>query len=272
MAGTSGKDKPTPYSELNHILGDLTRNAQQILSGNFVGVYLQGSFAVGDSDLHSDVDFIIVITEELAEKDIGALQAMHARLYGLDSHWAQHLEGSYFPEAILRNHSQKGRKLWYLDNGSRSLIQSEHCNTIVVRWVLRESGVTLVGPPAVTLIDPISVEILRREILEDMYVWGQEILNHTDRFNNRFYQSFIVLSYCRMLHSLQTGRIESKVAGAAWAKGSLDPSWSDLIDGTWAGRPNPAIAVRQPADPEAFAQTLQFIQYCIDESKRYAKR
>jgi len=261
---------PTPYPELNNILRDLTRNVQNILSGNFVGVYLQGSFAVGDFDLHSDVDFAIVIKEELAKKDINALQAMHARLYGLESHWAQHLEGSYFPEAILRSHSQKGRKLWYLDNGSRSLIQSEHCNTIVVRWVLRESGVAMAGPPAVTLVDPISVEILRGEILDDMNVWGQEILDHVDRFNNRFYQSFIVLSYCRMLHSLQTGRIESKVAGAEWAKSSLDPSWSELIDGTWAGRPNPARAVRQSADPEAFAQTLQFIQYCIVESKRYA--
>ena len=73
---------PTAYSDLNHVLRQLVYSAQEILRGNFVGVYLQGSFAVGDFDLHSDVDFVIVIAEELSEEQIDALQAMHARLYG----------------------------------------------------------------------------------------------------------------------------------------------------------------------------------------------
>ena len=258
---------PTPYPELNDVLRDLVCGAQEILSGNFVGAYLQGSFAVGDYDLHSDVDFAIVIDEELSTEQVNALQGMHARLYDLDTSWAQHLEGSYFPRDLLRDHSLRGRQLWYLDNGSRSLIQSDHCNTLVVRWVLREKGVTVAGPPPDVLIDPINVEILRKEILDDINKWGQEILDDPDLFNNRFYQGFIVLSYCCMLHSLQTGCIELKAAGDAWAKRNLNPSWSALIDGAWAGRPNPAVSVRQPADPEDFANTLKFIRYCINESK-----
>ena len=55
---------PTPYPELNDVLRDLVRSAQEILTDNFVGAYLQGSFAVGDYDLHSDVDFVIVIAKE----------------------------------------------------------------------------------------------------------------------------------------------------------------------------------------------------------------
>jgi hypothetical protein len=70
-----------------------------------------------------------------------------------------------------------------------------------------------------------------------------------------------------MLHSLQAGSVESKVAGAEWAKRNLDPAWSALIDGAWAGRPNPAVSVRQPANPEAFAKTVKFVQYCINASK-----
>ncbi len=161
----------------------------------------------------------------------------------------------------------RGQKLWYLDNGSRSLIESDHCNTLVVRWVLREKGIALAGPPAETLIPPIDGEMLRQEIWDVINEWGQEILTNPDRFNNRFYQGYIVLSFCRMLHSLQTGLVESKAAGAEWAKHNLDPAWTGLIDGGWAGRPNPALSVRQPADPEAFAKTLKFIQYCLDESK-----
>jgi hypothetical protein len=264
------KTFPTSYPELNNVLRVLIDSAQEVLSSNFVGAYLQGSFAVGDFDLHSDVDFIIVIKEELSDNQIHALQVMHERVYCLDSRWAQHLEGSYFPKGVFRHHSQRGRKLWYLDNGARSLIKSAHCNTIVVRWVVRENGVTLAGPPPLTLVDRIPVETLRWEIMETITGWGQEILDDPDRFNNRFYQTFIVLSYCRMLHDLHAGFPGSKRAGAEWAKTTLDPSWSELIDRAWDGRPNPALSVRQPADPKDFANTLKFIQSVIIESKLYA--
>jgi hypothetical protein len=265
--GVGDQSGQTPYPKLNVVLRDLVRGVQDILSGNFVGAYLQGSFAVGDFDLHSDVDFAIVTAEELSAEQVDTLQEMHGRLYDCDTSWAQHLEGSYFPQDILRDPSLCGRHLWYLDNGSRALIRSDHCNTLVVRWVLRERGITLAGPPADSLIDPINVHSLRGEISAVIKKWGQEIMEDPERYNNRFYQGFIVLSYCRMLHSLQAGSVESKVAGAEWAKRNLDPAWSALIDGAWAGRPNPAVSVRQPANPEAFAKTVKFVQYCINASK-----
>src|SRR5437667_4736706 len=65
---------------------------------------------------------------------------MHERIYNLDCAWAQHLEGSYFPKGVLKDYSQRGKQLWYLDHGSRSLVRSDHCNTVVVRWVVRELG------------------------------------------------------------------------------------------------------------------------------------
>jgi predicted nucleotidyltransferase len=260
---------PTPYQELNQVLSDLVSRMQVILDNDFIGAYLQGSFAVGGFDLHSDVDFIVVIDDELSRDQIDALQEMHDQIYQLDSKWAQHLEGSYFPREILRHHSRRGIKLWYLDNGARSLIRSDHCNTIMVRWVVRERGVILAGPPPTALVDPISDELLTAEIFETITNWGQEILDDPARYNNRFYQSFIVLSYCRMLHDLHTGYAGSKREGADWAKGALDPYWSDLIDDAWAGRPNPAQKVQQPADPQDFDRTLEFVRYVVNESRLY---
>src|SRR5438067_9969402 len=108
---------PTPYPELNRVLRDLVDSVQAVLSTNFVGAYLQGSFAVGDFDLHSDVDFIVVIAEELSDDQVGALQATHERVYCLDSPWAQHLEGSYFPKKVLRDLAERVKNLWYLDRG-----------------------------------------------------------------------------------------------------------------------------------------------------------
>ena len=257
---------PTPYPELNSVLRDFVDSVQAVLSTNFVGAYLQGSFAVGDFDLHSDVDFIIVTGEDLSDEEVYGLQGVHERIYGLDIPWAQHLEGSYFPWEVLRNSAQRGGQLWYLDHGSRSLIQSAHCNTVLVRWVVREHGVTLAGPAPALLVDPIPVETLRKHIRATIHDWGQEILSHPDPYNNRFYQGFIVLNYCRMLHDLHRGLPGSKLAGAEWAKANLDPSWKGLIDRAWNGRPDPAVSSRQRADPQDFEATLEFIHYCRNKA------
>ena len=250
---------PTPYPELNEVLTQLVWRIQRILGDDFVGAYLQGSFAVGDFDRHSDVDFIVVVEDDLTPAQVDALQGMHDQVYALESEWAKHLEGSYFLREILRQPSERGRDLWYLGHGARSLIRSDHCNTILVRWVVREKGVRLAGPPPSTLVDPISEEALRAEIHETLTHWGQQILDDPAPYDNRFYQGFIVLNYCRMLHDLHRGYPGSKREGAEWAKTALDPSWGNLIDRAWDCRPDPARQVRQPPDPDDFERTLRFV-------------
>jgi predicted nucleotidyltransferase len=260
---------PTPYPELNQVLDALVSDIQQILEQTFVGAYLQGSFAVGDFDQHSDVDFVIAIEDELTSPQVEDLQRMHERIYRLDSEWAKHLEGSYFPRQILRNQSEVGRELWYLDHGAHSLVRSDHCNTLLVRWVVRQNGVALAGPSPQTLVDPISTASLKKEIFDVINNWGMQIIGDPTPYMNRFYQSFIVLSYCRMLHDLNRGYPGSKQEGAKWAKSVLDPSWSDLIDAAWDGRPDPARKVKEPPDSQDFERTLEFVEYITKESPFY---
>lgn len=261
--------KPTLYPELNSVLQELLRGVQAALDDELVGAYLQGSFAIGDFDEHSDCDFIIVVRGELSPDHVAALQAMHERLFDLGPEWAKHLEGSYFPAATLRDYRLGWTPLWYVDHGSRTLVRSDHCNTIVVRWILRDCGVRLAGPSPATLVDPIPADALRTEIARTMRVWGQQILDNPEPYRNRFYQGYIVLSYSRMLHDLVEGRPGSKRAGAEWAKANLDPAWSALIDRTWACRPSPAVSVREPPDSADFERTLQFLRYIMRESERY---
>jgi hypothetical protein len=263
-------------------LEELVGSVQAALGDTFVGAYLQGSFAVGDFDRHSDMDFIVVTAEELLADEVQALQTVHARVYALDCAWAQHLEGSYFPTNVLRQPPSGSRHwdeselsgatpLWFLNNGSSALVLSDHCNTLLVRWVLRERGVNLAGSDPATLIDPIPDAALRSEILAAIRGRGQEIQAHPQEYNNRFYQTYVVLNFCRMLHDLRNGYPGSKRAGAEWAKANLDPTWAGLIDRTRTGRPTPEVAVRQPADPADFQATLAFVQYVIAESDAYAR-
>ncbi|HEY7984019.1 MAG TPA: nucleotidyltransferase domain-containing protein [Ktedonobacterales bacterium] len=50
---------PTPDADLNAVVGALVDGARTVLGANFRAAYLQGSFAVGDWDAHSDVDFLL---------------------------------------------------------------------------------------------------------------------------------------------------------------------------------------------------------------------
>lgn len=256
---------PTPYPELNQVLFKLSASIHETLADKFTGLYLQGSFAVGDFDEHSDVDFLVVIRDEISEAEVSALQILHKKIYALPSAWAQHLEGSYYPLHVLRDFSAVDNNMWYLDNGSDHLELSTHCNSLLVRQILHEQGVIIRGPEPRLLLGPVPLSNLRTEMLSVIKNWGNEILSAPDKYNNRFYQGFIVLSFCRMPHDYQTGIPGSKRAGAAWAKETFDPKWRDLIDRAWLCRPIPEVSVRTPADPTDFAATLDFVRYVLKQ-------
>ena len=137
-----------------------------------------------------------------------------------------------------------------------------------MRWVVREWGVPLAGPPPSTLVDPIPVAELRREIIEVMHRFAKDLMEDPSPYRNRFYLAFIVHTYSRMLHDLVEGRPGSKRAGTIWAKAHLDPKWSALIDRSWAGRPNPAVSVRESPDAADFESALEFVRYVTAESAR----
>lgn len=260
---------PTPYFDLNRMLADLVAANKALLADNFVGAYLHGSFAVGDPDEASDVDYMIVVEHEIAEDQVADLEAMQALIYRLDSKWAKHLEGSYITRKALRRYHPESAALLYFDNGSIAAERSHHDNNLVVRWQLRERGITLAGPAIHGLIDPVPVTALRHEVQAVMRSRGDGWFAEPENISNRFYQPFAVLGYCRMLHTLATGTIVSKPAAAAWAQRSLDGRWAKLIQGAIDDRPEPSLRFRTPADPEDVAQTLEFIRYAIEQSSGF---
>src|SRR5689334_11690252 len=98
-----GASAPTPYAELNAVLAHLLEGAKAALGDNFLGAYLQGSFAVGDFTEWSDCDFIVVTHADLAAEEVARLQTLHAGIHQLPhAYWRTGLEGSYAPAAILR--------------------------------------------------------------------------------------------------------------------------------------------------------------------------
>jgi hypothetical protein len=249
----------TPDNSLNLILMQLVTGGRDVLGEKMIGAYLGGSFAHGGWDAYSDVDFNVVIREDLTPAEREALKVEHARIFTIDHYYARHLEGAYFPADILADLDRTDEPLWYLDNGSLNFEQSTHDNTLVNRWVLRERGVVLDGPAPQTLIPPIPTARLKAEVRETMRTWGGEIVSGAYPIRSRFWQCFVVLMFCRMRQSLTTGEIGSKTAGAAWAKQTLDLEWVPLIDDALSARERQYEKIYEVADPEKVDRTIAFV-------------
>ncbi len=254
---------PTPFPELNAILDELVDTTRAVLADNFVGAYLQGSFAVGDADEHSDVDFLIVTEDTVTPDQEARLAAMHAQFPDREVSWAQHLEGSYVPRRELRRFVAPAQPWLYIDNGSRVLERSVHDNDLVVRWVLHNHGLTLVGPPLNELVDQVEPEDLRQEMLTTMREWADALVEDEAGMDNAWHQPHVVLSYCRMLQTFHSGRVTSKLQAGRWALTTLEVHWQPLIQHALDHRPDPWVRVHQPADPWTLPLTWEFIEVAV---------
>jgi predicted nucleotidyltransferase len=262
--------QPSTDAELNAVLAEFVKSIQAILGEKFLTAYLQGSFALGDWDKDSDVDFMIVIEDDLNDSEVQALNAMHARLFEIDSYWPKHLEGSYFPKELLKPEYANKNELWYADNGAIKLHRDVHDNTLVVRWVTYEYGITLAGLDAKTLLAAVDADDLRREVQDVIHDWGNEILSGSYQLDNAWAQPHVVLGYCRMLHTLATGRIHSKPVSAEWAKVHLDSKWIALIERARERRLNQFSHVHEKADPADFLSTQEFIRYAMTNASSFS--
>jgi hypothetical protein len=260
---------PTSFPDLNHVLSEMVAGQYAILGEQLVGIYLQGSFATGDGDASSDVDWVAALAQPLSAGQVLELQALAVRLFALRTSWAQHLEGSYITLEALRDLGERPQTHWYLDNGSVTMEQSDHDNTRVVRWTLHEIGIALFGPPVATLTDAVPADDLRSEVHAVFRDWGVPFLQDPARLSSRWYQQFLVISYCRMLQTMQEGGVFSKPSGVAWGLAHLDPTWHDLIRRAWLERQTDIWAkVRQAPDPAEVERTLDFVVYAIALSDR----
>jgi predicted nucleotidyltransferase len=262
--------------DLDAVLRRLVEGARAALGDTFCGAYLQGSLALGDFDEDSDVDFLVVTHGEVTDAQLPDLQALHRRIYELESPWAQHLDGSYVSKERLRRIETPPSPLLYLDNGATELVRDEHCNTAVVRWTLREHGVVLAGPDPKSLVDPVSADELRAEARAALRKWAEWAREPHQRFGpgalSRRQQGLLVLSLCRMLHTLECGRVTSKPEAGRWALTALDPEWSPLIRRALDDRPGQWRQVHEQADAEAVERALAFADYAITEATRAGPR
>jgi predicted nucleotidyltransferase len=256
---------PTRYPDVNALLFVLLSGEQAVLGNHLVGMYLFGSLASGDFDQQSDIDVAIVTDEEIAPEQFARLRTMHERMAEIDSFWATQLEVAYLSLDKLRRYDPERGAHPHLDRGKGEQLKMDAHARVVERHILREHGIVVFGPSLQNLIDPISPNDLRQSVLEILNEWYALMLDKPAPFDNRGYQSYTVLSMCRMLYTLQFGKVVSKPAAARWAQDTLPPRWAPLIERAWVGREHPSL---EPLD-EDVRETKEFIRYTLARSREF---
>ncbi|GAA1449317.1 hypothetical protein GCM10009641_79240 [Mycobacterium cookii] len=255
---------PTRYAELNGVLHVLVTGAQQALGESFVGAYVQGSFALGAGDLHSDCDFVVAVRGRPDAAQEAALRALHRDLPDRDGHWFGHLEGSYAVAADLRSVDGLGREWLYVDHGHVEMTWSTHCNQPWTRWVLREHGITLVGPCPVELVGAVPDEVLRgsartglASLVDDIASWCPSDV--------AWCQRYLVVQASRCLYTVRTGEVASKRDALRWAMVHGDPRWRPLLQQVLADR-DLGLDPQDPPRPGSLEAAREFAAYVAAEA------
>ena len=130
---------------------------------------------------------------------------------------------------------------------------------VLHRHVLREQGIVVAGPHPKTMIDPVSqqeiYDAVATGILQNW--WEGKVLQKPDRLNDDMYQAHSILTMCRALFTLQTGKISSKKASAAWAHEILDEPFKSPVVRAAAWKPGITMNDYQGA--------IDFIRYTVDK-------
>lgn len=273
MGAYAADRDPTPYHGVNAMLRRLLDELRSALGPDFTGLYLYGSLSSGDFDpASSDIDFVVATARELPAPLVEKLAAMHERIAQSGLPWSRRLEGWYIPLAALRRfdpaqarHPTIGLD-WDFGYGRY------RADWMIQLHIIRERGVVVWGSPPASLIDPITPDQLRAAAVENaLGFWAAHVAKQgsddavpgpeLEWLRGREYQAFAILTMCRILYTLESGQVASKLVAAAWAKQALDPSWTALIER--------ALDWRHDKRPDDMSDMLHFIRFTVERCRRY---
>lgn len=254
---------PTPFSAVNALLQRLLDEVRSTLGAGIVGLYLYGSLSSGDFDpLSSDVDFLVVTRDALSEAELAALEAMHRRIAASGLPRATKLEGWYVPRAAVRRFDPNNARHPTIGVDWEFGLGEYRSDWIIQLHIVREHGVVLWGPPPATLIDPVTAAELRRATIDTtLGYWAAQLEGpEPEWLRTREYQAFAILTMCRILYTLEAGKIASKPVAADWARAHLPSQWRPLVDR--------ALDWRHDTQPDDMTEMLSFIHYTVERCQQ----
>jgi predicted nucleotidyltransferase len=144
---------------VDRLLTGLVESVRDVLGEDLLGMYLYGSYVSGGFDPGvSDLDLVVVTSQEPEEFDLDALGRVHGAFVSANPDWTDRLEIVYISQAALASFRTSDARLAVISPGEPFHLRDDRVVEWLQNWYLiRETGVVLFGPPAASLVPPISM-------------------------------------------------------------------------------------------------------------------
>ncbi len=218
------------YAEIEAQAARFADRLSGALGHRMIGLYLVGSFALGDLRPGSDLDFVAV----LADVDRPADEALIGPLHTDDSEHP--LEGFYISAGDVGRHpaDSASPRLHWLGGKWR-----EVAGALIVEWeMLRRFGHRVQGPPVGDLaVFDASADLgasSRRNLQVYWVPWiertGPWLMDHGSLRDQAWAATWCVLGVPRLYFAITDGEIVSKTEAGVRAREMFDPKWCPVID------------------------------------------
>jgi hypothetical protein len=259
-------NSPTPHPGVNAVLRDFATHIQSILGSHFLGLYLCGSLALGDFDPStSDIDFIVVTDVDISDNFFIPLQEMHAQFDRSHSPWARKVEAAYIPGDALNHSAPTAATYLQVEKGTSLFRAPLEIGWAFQRHTLREHAIAVTGPELRSLIYPVRLADMQHAasvILRDWLEQSRHDASWRRWAQIRSNQAFVILTLCRLLYSLETGSVASKLVAARYAQKNFEARWNILIEQALAGQHS-----NQETPEEDFRAMLALLSYTLERSQ-----
>ena len=185
-----------------------------MFSERLLGLYVYGSLVWGDFDERlSDIDILAVLSTEVKENDLQKLTELHAEVTVCYPEWDDRIEVQYACKEGLQTFREHESTMANISPGEPLHIVRAGREWLLNWYFVQEYGYVLYGAPPGSILP----YICREEFFDAVKAHALEWRSYIEKTrNSRSYQAYAVLTLCRALCVLSTGRQVSKLQAADW--------------------------------------------------------
>lgn len=207
-------------SEVNTIGEAFRDGLLAILGSKLVGVYLYGAAAFPENAPTGDIDFHVILKEELSEDERVALRNLHASLARQFPPLGAELDGYYLLLEDARRETPPKSQMWGGAIDHSWALHREH--------IRAGRRIVLYGRDPNDIYQPANWPEIESALFGELDFVAKHLHDYPD---------YCILNLCRLMYSFETGDVVvSKAMAAEWAAKAF-PLWRQFINLAWKSYP-----------------------------------
>ncbi|MEH7126136.1 nucleotidyltransferase domain-containing protein [Bacillus sp. JJ1773] len=236
------------------------------------GIYLHGSIALNSyKNGSSDIDFIAIVNRHFTEEEVKILSKIHREL--INKYKNTIMDGCYLLWEDIGKKKTETKKCLYVYEGKVG--RSNHVINPITWWILREKGISIIGPEITSFHFEVDKSDLVDYVLKNMNTYWLNRLKTIERFNrivhllpNKLVDwevQWSITGVLRQFYTLREHKIISKVDACNYAIKYMPESLHNIV--------KESISIREglnirycDSKKQRINDTIQCMKYIIDYS------